>query len=268
MNLKELYGASCSCTTFNDFLVRNNGHIRIDIGADWCTLSAAPDRTSIAAFAAASSLLDKIAPKRVALALFDGDWQHAIHPNHSSALNALREAACEESLYDQGRFLARARPLKSLPSDHPLGALLELWRDRGASMTIDEYSRVFDDRLGRRYVVLERETGTSRLVFNRIGEGLHMYDEGWTRRLVGHRVEDQPDIDYAQWVANYWRNAYLTDQPTLSDADVIVTNPRERTRRRIQYSRLTLPISNNNGKQLLLSASLVDPDINLRVEVG
>ena len=92
-----------------------------------------------------------------------------------------------------------------------------------------------------------------------------MYRSGWAANAEGMPVDEQPDFLYGRSVANGWRENLLMNEPHLSDVDAIISDPKDGTQFRGLYSRLTLPVPAPGGGTMLLSASLLDPKINLRV---
>ena len=265
--LRRLHGAFCSDQTFGEFLVRNLGYIRFQQSDDVVAIRVSPTRFSFQAYAAVCELLAGQTFRRISLAWFDGQWHHAIFPEPQPALKQLQKLATSLQPARASLFLARQRTSQTLPVDSPLLSLLDVWRLSSRQLNIDDYPQVIDAKLGRKFVIAYREPDTSRLLFRRIGNGYQMYHSTWSEQLIGQRVEDQPDPKYARWVADCWREAMLIDEPTLADVDVIVDNPVSGGSRRIQYLRLTIPITESSGEQLLLSASVGDPSIDLRVEV-
>ena len=60
------------------------------------------------------------------------------------------------------------------------------------------------------------------------------------------------------------RMAMLSAEPQICDIDAIVRDPSTRAEQRIQYTRLTLPITNASGAAETLSTPFVDHRIDLR----
>ncbi len=58
----------------------------------------------------------------------------------------------------------------------------------------------------------------------------------------------------------------LANEPCLSDIDALVWTPRQ-GEQRIRYTCLTLLTVNQTGNAALLSATLRDPNIDLRIEL-
>ncbi|MGI9476774.1 MAG: hypothetical protein ACR2PI_08710 [Hyphomicrobiaceae bacterium] len=266
--LRANYGAACSNAAFERFLVRNLGFISVRVDDRSCAIKASPSRLSFKSFATLSDLLSKENTDRVSVSLFDHDWQHLILPSLNAALGSLLQSASGNAESKNRRFRSRSRPIESLSADNPLMALFEIWKQNSGYLDLESYPQIINEQLDKRFVLVERKPDASQLVFSRIGEGFAMYDKEWTTRLVGYPVEYQPDVHYAKWIANFWRSALISGKPTLNDVDANIINPLQRTKRRVKYSRLTLPVSEMNGATRLLSASLVDPHLDPCVKVN
>lgn len=265
--LRLRYGAHCSNTVFEKFLVRNLGFISLRQTNNSCVIRVASTGLSFAPFATLSQLLYEMSPQRIAVSIFKKEWRHSLVSDPTQALNLLIETACSKPDRKFERFNARERLIDTIHDLKPLAALLGAWQENPDNLQVDTHSRIFDENLGQRFVVIDKDRDSSRLIFSRIGKGFSMYDKGWAERLIGCPVDHQPDLDYAQWVAASWGSAFEKSQPTLNDIEAVVTNPVQKITTTVKYSRLTLPITNQFGIQQLLSASLVHPCSDLSVKI-
>ncbi len=89
----------------------------------------------------------------------------------------------------------------------------------------------------------------------------------WLGRTVGHRVEDQPDYAYGKWLAEVYGKVVATRAPSLDDVDAVITWPQQ-PRISYRYRRLVMPFESKRDSTLLLSATVIDPAIDLRVKPG
>lgn len=265
--LRLRYGAHCSFGVFERFLVRNLGFISLRSNERSCAIKAAAAKMSFKSYTALSESLTEEQASRVSLSLFDGDWQHSIHRDESSALSMLLKSASQIRQGEPTNYHAAPRSLDNLPTHPGLRDLLSAWTAKSGNIRIEDYPEIHQGQLNGRFVVIKKNEISGQLVFSKIGAGFAMYDNGWASRLVGQPVEYQPDLDYGRWVAQYWRSALVANQPTLHDVDAHISNPRDKTSRRVQYTRLTLPISARDGSIQLLSASLVNNGVSGQVEV-
>lgn len=267
MSLRREFSARCGNRTLVEFLIRNLGFVRFQSNGESCAIKVAPSRLTFKAYAAVSRLLEEKPPRRISLSWFDDDWHHRIYGDSEGFLKQLLRLTIENNAQTTHKYLSRNRPLDTLESGHPFKQLLSVWQQASNRFDLSDFPQLLNDCFGRKFVVVERAEETSSLIFSQIGDGLQMYHNGWTRQLVGQRVEDQPDLQYAKWVGNAWRNAILSGVPTLAEVDAVVANPSEGSSRRIPYARFTLPCPSPTNQQRLLSVSLVDHSIDLRVEV-
>jgi hypothetical protein len=265
--LQHRFGAHCSSSTFENFVVRNLGFVSVQFSGSSCAVKVAPAHLSFKVYMTLSELLCEIEADRYAVSLFQAGWHHLLFSNYRPVLSLLLQSSNRYGYSISEKFISRARPISGLPIGHALSELLRAWQETSGHFDITAHSRLFDDRLGGRFVVIVQDESSSSLKFARIGEGFAMYDKGWAKRLVGYPIECQPDAKYGSWVANFWCTAFQQGQPTLHDVDAIVANPLENSSKHVQYSRLTLPIQTSTGTTQLLSATLADTTVNLRVEI-
>jgi hypothetical protein len=85
------------------------------------------------------------------------------------------------------------------------------------------------------------------------------------RYAVGTQLEDVPDVQYGQWVAEAHRDVHFSSNPWCGDVDAIIDRPRQGAHR-VRYRRLILPFSRPGGERLLVTASSISDAIDLRVE--
>jgi len=267
--LQGRFGANCSTTTFESFLVRNLGFVSIHRNQSSCVVKVAPAQLTAKAFFALSQQLGQAGSARHAVSLFEDCWQHLIFPDYRSVLDHLirTSARCRNGVTSES-FGACARALSTLPRDHPLADLLDAWRTSSGGLDVAACARLLNERLGGRFALIEREETTSDLVFSRIGHGFAMYDPGWPERMVGYPIECQPDATYGRWVARSLCAVFDRTEPTLHDVNAVVTNPLARSSRRVRYTRLTLPVHDRRGVKRMLSASFVDAGVDLGIEAS
>lgn len=266
--LQHRFGAHCSSSTFENFVVRNLGFVSVQFSGSSCAVKVAPAHLSFKVYMTLSELLCEIEADRYAVSLFQAGWHHLIFSECRSVLNRLLQSSNRYTCEIGERFVSCAQASSSLPRGHALSDLLDAWRESSSCLDVTAHPRLFNDRLGGRFVVIERNQDGSSLVFSRIGHGFAMYDRGWPERIIGFPVECQPDARYGQWVANFWRSAFDRAEPTLHDVGAVVRNPMANSSRRIRYTRLTLPVYDRRGMMRLLSASLVDTGVDLGVELN
>lgn len=252
---------------FVDFLVRNAGFVAVGQTGNNYAVSAAPGSVSLTCYLATGQQIGDDA-SRVSLSWYDGQWHHEIHGGRDRAMKRLLALMGEHAgSGNLNRHLSVVREVVNANlTDHHV-ELLSLWRDRSGMIDLRRDGETLHNVTLGKFLFTARDTETSRLVFSGIGQGYELYnDESWQQKSYGRRVEDQPDVRYGTWVANCYREAMLANEPTLMSVDAVVSDPKQGERRRMQYTRLTLPCIDRQGRTHLLSASVVDYGIDLRIE--
>lgn len=162
-------------------------------------------------------------------------------------------------------FLKQERSLPSLDKmDGALSALFSLWAEAGQVYDPATCQDVLSGALRGRFMFVEASTG-SQLTIADVGPGFVAYDEPWRRVARGLPVEHQPDYAYGSWVRGLFQQSLEQGRPHLDDIDAVIARPRRNDHVRVRYRRLILPCRRGpSGTPGLLSASLVDPAIDLR----
>jgi hypothetical protein len=143
---------------------------------------------------------------------------------------------------------------------------VELWARNGGRYHAAAFSEYATRRLLKRFLVVRQDNAYG-LVFDTIGEGLHVPDRDWFRSAIGRPIEHQPDAPYWRWVAKVQRSALQANEPVVSDIDASIYWPSlGRVRRR--YRRLLLPCAAPDGTRLLFSANSSEGRAALRGPVG
>jgi hypothetical protein len=153
-----------------------------------------------------------------------------------------------------------------LPAGSPLRGLLELWAHSDGRFDAPTFTEYASRRLLKRYLIV-RQSEAGALVFDTIGDGLHVPDRTWFKSAIGCSIEEQPDASYWRWVAQIQRAVLHSNRPVLSDIDASIYWPSlGRVRRR--YRRLLLPCTCRDGTHLLFSANSSESRVALRGQVA
>ncbi len=156
--------------------------------------------------------------------------------------------------------------IDQLPAGSPLRGLLELWAHNGGRFDAPTFTEYASRRLLKRFLIV-RQDGAGALVFDTIGDGLHVPDRSWFKSAIGCPIEEQPDASYWRWVAQIQRAVLHSNGPVLSDIDASIYWPSlGRVRRR--YRRLLLPCASRDGTRLLFSANSSESRVALRGQVA
>jgi hypothetical protein len=231
-------------------LARNLGFVAGSQSGSNVALRLQLDLVSDIALAAAYYWLSDCEPRRVLI-----DYLGPSRPAevYTSAEAAIRRLVRLTRVREVRRVAEKACAIDQLSSGSPLRGLVELWARNGGRYDAVAFSAYATRRLLKRFLIVRRDEAHG-LVFDTIGEGLHVPERDWFRSAVGRPIEQQPDAPYWRWVAQIQRAALQANDPVVSDIDASIFWPSlGRVRRR--YRRLLLPCTAPDGTRLLFSAN-------------
>lgn len=261
--LAESLQASLRGDALVDYVVRNLGFVALCDHNGSISVRLRPKVVSQMAFGALLYWLHDRPVRRVLLSLQATGWSHELLPSREAAVQRLMCAIKFNADDREGDFLSRTRPFDALPPSSPLRALLNAWSESGGKYDRERLSPLLDVALDRRFVLVEGAQRSNSLFFKDVGEGLATLAEFWLAHKTVLRVEDQPDYAYGKWVSGIYREVLETGKPSLEEIDAVITWP-ENQRRSYRYRRLVVPFKGEGDSTLVLSATIVDPDVNLR----
>lgn len=245
-----------------DLIVKNSGYIELKVLPKYLEIRMCPRTVTEPAFVTAMNFVFDHAIGRCLLNYYDDQWRPEIFQDKKQMLQRAIDLISKHSEQNNGAYLARRRALDSLPADHPLEAVYQLWRDNSGKYDAETYRAAMQKLNGARYMVLDIEQGNSELVFREVGAGVGLYDTSWPQKTVGLRMQDQPDFSLGKWVVEAYRDTILAGHPRLDDIDLIVRRPRQ-SKYHTRYQRIILPLSGDD-KHTVLSAVSMDSSLNLR----
>ena len=261
-------GAIVADDGMDGFLIRNMGYASFARNGDTIAVRFAPGRLTLAAYTRLAELLEDCRPRRVSISSYCGQWQYEIIPGVQQALERMARLLATARGDGGARFyIAEPRAVSNLPPDHPFAKLIARWRVGGGKLKLTDERDVLEGAIGGRYSIVAVDRQTGQAVFKALGSGYELYDQGWTERFVGQRVDDQPDIAYGRSVANCYRAAIAGNRPQLTDVDAIIRNPKLCRSLHGRYKRLALPLATHNDEALLLSTTLLDHSIDFRSQI-
>jgi hypothetical protein len=245
-------------------LVRNLGFVAGRRFGDGATVRLHLELVSDIALAAAYYWLYDCRPARVLIDFVGTRRPAEVYTSAGAAIARLIELTCDR---DIGRHIAeKPCSVDQLPAVSPLRGLLELWVENAGFFDEPAFLEYASRRLLKRYLIV-RQDDTGALVFDTIGDGLHVPDRSWFTSAIGRPIEEQPDTQYWRWVARIQRAALQSRCPVLSDIDASIYWPSlGRVRRR--YRRLLLPCTAADGARLLFSANSSEGRVALRGQVA
>jgi hypothetical protein len=265
--LADALHASLSGEELLKYVVRNLGFIAVTENGGSLRLQLRPAIVSQTALGALLYWLHDQTVERAMISLLDRDWTHELVRTREAIVRRLL-ACVKVDLEDrQGDFLNRPRPLHALQRSSPLRALLDIWAESAGTYDKERLGPLLQEALNGRFVLFEASAGSGRVYVRDVGQGLGKSGGYWLSRTKGLRVEDQPDYAYGQWVVKAYRQVLETREPSLDDVDAVIAWPHQ-PRVSYRYKRLVVPFEAGDRSTLLLSATVIDTDINLRLGAG
>jgi hypothetical protein len=264
IQLRAAHFAGDADFDFVDYALRNLGFIEIIRAEDRARLRLRPRVVAEAALATTFHLLGDEPPRRTALSWFSGNWSHEIHGDWKGLVRRLIDLVNRGKADAARAFLIRPGAMGSLQRNDFLLDLANWWRVTGGQVDCTTLDAAIRQKVSNRFVIVEQQND-NRLIIMSLGNGYLTYDENYRRVAVGQRFEDQPDFEYGKWIAANYREALIRSEPRIDDIDVVVRRSGG-GRRRVQYRRLILPLKLPDSSSRLMSVSVVDPTIDLRIE--
>jgi hypothetical protein len=245
-------------------LARNLGFVAGCQSGQSAALRLQLDLVSDIALAAAYYWLSDCEPQRVLIDYLGPSRPAEVYTSAEAAIGRLVRLTRNR---ESSRNVAENPcSIDQLAAGSPLRGLLELWALNGGRYDAATFSDFATRRLLKRFLIVRQDTASG-LVFDTIGEGLHVPERDWFRSAIGRPIEQQPDAPYWRWVAQIQRAALQVNDPVVSDIDASIFWPSlGRVRRR--YRRLLLPCTARDGTRLLFSANSSESRAVLRGQVA
>ena len=261
--IKQLLCCELNDSKFANYAIKNLGFVHIRTTRHGLIISLRPRVTHPVAFAAAVYLLSDFPNERVVISTLDDSCNYFVGRGRDDAVKRLVDEMTRTEATTSFDFLRRPRRIEQVPRDSSLAELMACWARGTTTFDAERLSPVFQNILRGRFALLAPQSDGHTLIIQDWGYGFHSYDDRWLAIARGLRFEDQPDYRYGCAAAGAYRGVLRSGQPVLEDIDAVVNKPRH-GRQRVQYTRLILPIRTPRGETRLLSASLMDPTIDLR----
>jgi hypothetical protein len=268
--LRTAFGSTASSDEFSTYVVKNMGFIAVHGYGRSCEIRLRPQVVTVAAFSTLKDWLTGRNFERIVTACFEADWVYGLHASHDKATAKLDTMITAARGARPGDYLMRTLKKDDLPRTTPLHkalhSLIENWPMLSQSVHRNGLSNIIQQSLQGRYHVMIAKSGASALTFGEIGSGFVSYSDNWRAQAIGKSIADHEDMNYGSWVASNCHGALAAGTPTLCDVDAIMTTPKL-GRARLRYKRLYLPARGIGGGTWLLTSSILDPTIDLRVNL-
>lgn len=263
IQLRATNFAAAADFDFVDYALRNLGFIEIIRAEDRVRLRLRPRVVAEAALAGVLQLIGDDPPRRTALSWLGNIWSHEIHGDWKKVIQRIVDLTNRSKADASRAFLIRSRAIDSLDQNDPLIELAHWWRLTSSKPDFGTFDRTIKGKVSNRFMLVEPRN--DKLIIASLGNGFLTLDEHYRKVAVGQRLEDQPDFAYGKWAAESYRQALGRWEPLVDDIDVVVRRYGG-GRSRVQYRRIILPFRPSDNVTRLMSVSVVDPTIDLRVE--
>lgn len=265
VRLAQKLGTDLPRYDLRDYVVRNLGYIAVQTAGSIPRIRLRPAIVEPSALVALFYWLADGRHACAAISWLDQTWSDEIVPGPANIRRRLGRLCDRSRPAARHRLLSGKLPPSALQPGTPLHIAHGAWSVCREITDLKMAADQFDQLFGGRFTISAPSTDGSELIIRKVGSGYASYDARYLRRAVGTRFEDVPDVQYGQWVAEAHRDVYLTSRPWCGEVDAIIDRPRQGAHR-VRYRRLILPFSRPGGQRLLVTASCLSPDIDLRVE--
>lgn len=192
-----------------------------------------------------------------------GQRKSELHvPTRRDLVETLCKLVNDADPSNQQRFARREASRTEIAPTSPVAGLASIWHEVGGRFDRERLWRCLTGEFGQRFVVVSTEPGAMRV--KSLGGGFSELAQYWWP-VSGEdvRLTDQPDVHYGRWIEDVYREADRKDQPLIEAVDCEIDWPREGLRRH-RYWRFIAPFQCENGRRIVLGATLVDNNIGLR----
>lgn len=248
-------------TDFDEAIVRF-GFVEVEILPVGHKIRLNPDTVTPAAEAALYFHLTETASPRVLASFVEaGEFVSVMCGSSLQAVAEVDRRVRWHRARRANRFRNRARELSSLEAFPALARLLALHRMGSANIDPACWEEGVMSALKDRFLLAEYSVQHDKVYLRAIGHGFSAFDSAWTSKSQGLEIDEQPDVQYGEWLQTCYRDVVKGNEPTTDDVEAVIFS-RRFGYRRYAYRRLMLPFR-KRGKQLILSASVPDRSISL-----
>ncbi len=262
--LRASFDSPYSGGEFSDYAVTNLGFVAANAYGDSCQIRLRPSFVSQKTYESLLNWLNNSRIDRIVLSWLDKEWHHELLKSREIAatrVTDLREFTTRMQPHD---FLAHRVTANQLPESTALGILLRYWDRLSEPGGQTSLMNLINKALGNRYVLVQEDPQSSKLVFREFGGGLFNHYGAWRSSGVGSPLDELPDRPYGRWIADAYHAALADHEPRIDDVDAIVEWPHV-GRTRMRYRRIIVPFNNDAGEASILGGSIIDNRIDLRI---
>jgi hypothetical protein len=240
------------------FAILNLGFIGLAISKGSVRIQLRPALAKPAALGALYLWLHQCARERVVVTWYNGRWQDEIigwdHEGWRRITSLLEGVEHPTQGFSRGTI-----PPDRLATENPLRHVLED-ASRLASIVANP-AQTLPAPLADRYLLLTEDDNRELRVCD-FGSALMTRSPQWQRRARGQRVDDLPDWNYGQWVADAYRQAGRSGQPLLEEVAAVIDWPELGTLSHT-YWRLIVPGVGPGARTRLLGVTLDNASVGV-----
>jgi hypothetical protein len=227
------------------FAVKNLGFIRFEILNDWVVeIELHPRSVEIAALLSAQQQLLTAKANLFRIKYLDETWQSEITSSAEKAITRLSEL-CSRAAPPRtmDRFRIHPRNFEDLYTNEasPLRPFAQKWRVSFGDFDESIIPFAISHGLLSRLVIIRVPSAEQDPVFGFIGDGFHWANESTKAKVMGRKVQDQPDKDYGLWASEFYKSVAASGQPRYDTVAAQVLVPAQQRQVLLHYERLLLP---------------------------
>jgi hypothetical protein len=249
--LRSRLRASIDDGELHEFAILNLGFIGLAILKGSVRIQLRPVLTKPAALSALYLWLHQCAPERLVVTWYNGRWHDEIIGWHRDGWRRITCLLESPEHPTQGFSRGAIRPNR-LPSRNPLRHVLEDTA-RLASIFVNP-AQMLPEPLCYRYVLFMEDENRELRVCD-FGCTMMARSPQWQSRARGRRIDDLPDWNYGQWVADAYREAGRSGQPLLEEVAAVIDWPELGTLSHA-YWRLIVPLIEPGMRARILGMTL------------
>lgn len=247
------------------FAVKNLGFIKLEmLDNAVIEIELHPRNASLSALLAVQEQLQSARMKLFRIRHFDVAWQSEIFSSAEHTMTRLSELCAPSFIpVDSDKFFVEPQEISDLFKAEvmPLRLMAQKWRISFGHFDSSVLSFAIKHGLLSRMMVIGVRVGQE-AVFRFIGDGFKWTDASYQMKAIGERIENQPDKDYGEWVAEFYKSVAVTGQPRYDRVGANLSQPHPRPARagNIYYERLLLPWKTPSGEVFVTMCSeMIDP---------
>jgi hypothetical protein len=260
--LGERLGVDASHEFLIAYCVKNCGHISVRQTSRIVEIRLRHQMTSIIALQSLLSYLDDWQIKIVRLTFVDDGVEDSILDARSLRSRLCALIARDPRLVRQNQGALLSRSISANKSPLSEAGWHFRWKAQECR-NFDQVRQLSESIFAGRYTITGFLPQTKDLVIYASGEAYRSFDSNWYSVAKGLRLEDGPDYEYGRWVSKAHKAALLQRAAYFDDVDALIYRPK-RGKLRTTYTRMIMPFMLRNGTELVLSASNISNNVNLR----